>query len=451
MTTFVPLLLVVAPAVGALLAQLGRPAGVSIATTSATLVLAGFLLSRGTPQEVDGVLGADSLSALLVALTALVSWMAVLSVPRALVSRTATSALLVGEAMVLLALLAQDVRVVSAAWVASLAPLYVGLRAAGEKRAARVYAAYALSASLALTVGVLWLGPGVGDAGWHLDGWARRPSASPIPFALLVLAVLVRKAVFPFHSWLPPVFASRCLGPALLLMAPMLGAYAMVRLAVPLYGTALGQPLALIGPAALFTTLYAAAMALVQSDLHRVVAWLAMSQSAVVLLGLESRGEAGVIGAVVLWLSAGAALTAFGLVSWDLEARYGPLKLDKPKGLYRRGPFLAWSFLATGLGLVAMPGTIGFASNDLLLRSVLDTHPYAGLLLFAALAANGFTVFRAFTRIFFGPPAPGPVIDARLHERLALIAPLLLIVGFGLAPRIVVSAGARAAACITSP
>lgn len=443
------LVLVLLPVAGALFmrrttrTRLGAVVISTLTLAGAALLLFATLGESAPPA--NAWIAADSLSALLIALTALVSWMVVLSAPRAWLTPSAISVMFLGEALALVAFLAQDVRVLGAAWIASLVPLYVGLRSANEQRAARVYFAYAAAAGVAFAIGIVWLGSGDGENGWRIAGWTRRSEVSPFGFALLLFAVLVRKAIFPFHSWLPPVFASRCLGAALLLVAPMLGAYALVRLLVPLYQLALGQPLALIGPLSLFTAVYAAGLALTQTRLDRVVAWLAMSQSAVVLLGLECHGQAGTVGAIVLWLSAGAALTAFGLVAWALESRYGPLDLARPRGLYRKSPFFAWMFLASGLCLVAMPGTIGFASNDLLLRAVLDTHPYLGMLLFVAVAANGFTVFRAFTRLFHGPPAQGPVIDALFRERVALIVPLALIVFFGVAPRGIVAAGVAAA------
>ncbi len=336
----------------------------------------------------------------------------------------------------------------SVAWVASLAPAYLGLREAGEHGPKRIYAIYSGLAAIAFVAGVVLIGAGDGGSGWRLEGFAVRDRASWTGFVLVVLAVLIRKAIFPFHSWLPPVFASRSMGPALLLVAPMLGAYGFVRIATPLYPLLMGRPLALMGPIALFTALYAAGLGLVQKRLSRVVAWLATSQSALVLIGLEAGGRAGTVGAIVLWLSAGVALTALGLVSWSLESRYGPLALENPRGLYRRNPFLAWVFLASGLALVAMPGTLGFASNDLLLRAVLETHPYLGLFLFIAVAANGFTVFRTFTCLFHGPAARGVVIDALMRERIALVVPLLLVFAFGMAPRAVVRAGAAAASLI---
>jgi NADH-quinone oxidoreductase subunit M len=260
----------------------------------------------------------------------------------------------------------------------------------------------------------------------------------------ILVAVFIRKATLPFHSWLAMVFSVAAPGPVLLLVAPMVGAYALVRFTIPISAELLGPRVLLLGPIALSTAAYAAGLAFVQTDLRRIVAWLTISQSAVVLVGLECSEGAGLTGGIVSWLSAAAGMTGLGLSAWMLEARFGSLDIRKHRGLYRRSRTLALVFLLSGLSLVGFPGTVGFASLDLLSSAVLASFPITGILLFFATALSGFTVLRTYLRLFHGPPARGPELALLPREWLALLIPFALVIVQGLYPAPLVALGAEA-------
>jgi NADH-quinone oxidoreductase subunit M len=312
---------------------------------------------------------------------------------------------------------------------------------------ARVYALYAAASALSFILGLALIGVPLGRGVdlWNVQAWAARAGMAPVIGVMaLLISISIRKAALPFHSWLPPVFAAAPPGPVLVLVAPMVGAYAFIRFAVPLLGDVLGDRGSILAPLALLTAAYAAGLAFVQRDLRRIVAWIATSQSALVLLGLECPEGAGLTGGVLVWLSAAAGMTGLGLSAWMLEARFGALDVVRPRGLYRRCRALALVFLLSGLSLVGLPGTIGFASGDLLLSAVLHAFPVLSLLLFFAVALNGFTLLRTYMRLFHGPAARGPELALLPREWLALLVPLALVISQGLHPAPLVRLGAEA-------
>lgn len=400
---------------------------VAVLSASLALALAATLAALGGS-------GLDALSRLLVPLSTLLGWALVLAAPRRWATPAALGRLLASVALLSLAFSIRDARAFALLWAATLLPTYLDLRGRpGAASAARLFAIYAGASAVALGAGLVLLGLPLGR------------DARAVGLVAVLIAVFIRKATLPFHSWLAGVFAAAPPGPVLLQVAPMLGAYTLLRFAVPLFPELLGERSFFLGPLALATAAYAAALAFVQTELRRIVAWIVTSQSALVLVGLECPAGAGLTGGLVAWLSAAAAMTGLGLSAWMLEARFGPLDIRSPRGLYRRTRALALGFLLSGLSLVGFPGTAGFASTDLLLSAVLDAFPLTGLLLFFATALNGFTILRAYLRLFHGPPARGPELSLLPREWLALLVPLALVISQGLYPAPLVRLGSDAA------
>lgn len=397
------------------------------------------------------LLAVDALSALLLPFVALLCAMLVLAAPRAWASPGALGRLLINESILMAAFAVSDLRWLGVLWIASYAPVVHALYTDdADRRVARVFLLYAGASSAAFTTGLLLMGPHplADSASWSFFVWQDLAQPSVAGVALVLTAVLLRKASLPFHSWLPAVFDVRPTGPVLLLIAPMLGAYSLVRVALPMMRSVLGEHVFVLGPLSLLTAAYAAGLGLVQQDLRRLCAWLAVSQSALVLVGLECAQGDGLTGGVVVWLSAGLSLTGLGIAAWLIESRHGRLSLERHHGLYRRSPLLALVFLLCGLSLVGFPGMVGFVGGDLLLRAVLESFPLAGVLLFVTTAANGFSILRAFFRVFYGAPQAGGVVDLLPRERVALLVPLVLVLWQGLHPAPLVNAGAEAARVI---
>ena len=211
----------------------------------------------------------------------------------------------------------------------------------------------------------------------------------------------------------------------------------MVRFAVPLLPANASEALPLAGVLTLFTSVYAAVRALAEGKPRRVLALLCVSQASFILAGLENRNVEGITGALVQWWVVAFATTGLLGVYSALEAR--SIEVESPKGFLGYGavtPRLAVFFAVCGLALVGLPGTLGFASEDLLFHGALQTHPLLGIALPLATALNAITVVRLFATLFLGrrPSQCPQVPDARPRERWALAAPVLFLVFGGIFP-----------------
>ena len=253
---------------------------------------------------------------------------------------------------------------------------------------------------------------------------------------LIVVAALVRKGIIPFHAWVPEVFDHGRLGPAILFNAPQVGAYMTVVLIVPRASPEMLRTIALL---ALGTAVYGAALALVQSSARRACGYLFMSQSALVMAGLDCTSVTALAGGLLVWLSAGLGFAGLARTVLVLEARRGRLDLDSYHGGYDRMPLLAASFLAMGLACTGFPGTLGFVGQELLVDGAVDVFPIMGFAVVIASALTGLAVLRMYFSLFCGRSDvlvhPSLRLGLRPREAWTFVALVIALIGLGIAPR----------------
>jgi NADH-quinone oxidoreductase subunit M len=256
---------------------------------------------------------------------------------------------------------------------------------------------------------------------------------------LIVIAALVRKGIVPFHAWVPEVFDHGRMGPAILFNAPQVGAYITVVLIVP---RASAEMLRVIAILALITAVYGAALALVQTSARRACGYLFMSQSALVMAGLDCTSVTALTGGLLVWLSAGLAFAGLARCVLMLEARRGRLNLTTYHGGYERMPLLAVSFLCMGLACTGFPGTLGFIGQELLVGGAIDAFPIMGFAVVVASALTGLAVLRMYFSLFCGRSDELAHPNLRLgltpREAWTFVALVMTLVGLGIAPRALV-------------
>jgi NADH-quinone oxidoreductase subunit M len=311
-------------------------------------------------------------------------------------------------------------------------PPYVELRNRG--RPTRVYVLH-----MALYLGLT-------AAGWAaVESGVRGGSGAAPAWAVVLLAagILIRCGAIPAHCWLTDWFEHASLGNALLYAVPLSGVYAAVRLVLPI-----GPEWVLrgIGLLCLVTAGYSSAQAAVQREATRFYAYLFLSHSSLVLVGLDLHTTMSLTGSLCLWFSAILSLGGFGVTLRALESRFGRLSLSDFHGLYEHAPSLAVCFLLTGLASVGFPGTLGFISTELLVDSAVDADPFVGIAVVATAALNGIAVVRAYFMLFTGARHVSTVsLGIGPRERFAVLTFSALILGGGLFPQPGVSTRWRAA------
>jgi NADH-quinone oxidoreductase subunit M len=277
--------------------------------------------------------------------------------------------------------------------------------------------------------------PGSGVTG-DIGGW------------LVALSVVIRKGIFPFHSWYPLLFANGPMSSALMATMPQVASYTAIRLLVG-HADGVASELVVLSQLALITTAYGAALAMVQRSLRGLIGMLAMSQSAMVLAGLAGTLPMGLNGALCMWVSSGLSLTGIGLVTWSMVSRHGPISIATPQGLFRDAPELAGWFLMFGLAGLGFPGTLSFVADDLIVSGSLDDQLHGGLLVIAAHVFSGIALIRAWFHVFGGPDRmPGRGHPVLPRERMTMTPLVCLLLLLGLYPAPLVAALERTAASL---
>ena len=374
----------------------------------------------------EKVIRVDALSAALLPFAAALWLLTVAVTPRASLDRRGMRRTAFATLIALASFLTESAVVLLALSVISVWTFLAALADPAHQRQRRVVAVYLGVSTLLFAIGVAVL---VSPA---LQNTTLETSA----MWCIVVAALVRKGIVPFHAWVPEVFDQGRLGPAILFNAPQIGAYMTVVLIVP---RASPEMLRIIAFLALGTAVYGAALALVQTSARRACGYLFMSQSALVMAGLDCTSVTAIAGGLLVWLSAGLAFAGLARCVLVLEARRGRLDLTTYHGGYERMPVLAISFLAMGLACTGFPGTLGFVGQELLVDGAVDMFPVMGFAVVIASALTGLAVLRMYFSLFCGRPEvlahPSLRLGLRPREAWTFVALVTALIGLGLAPR----------------
>ena len=332
-------------------------------------------------------------------------------------------------------------------WEFTLPPLYLlvslwGLGASRQSAAVR-YFLVMLAGGVPLLFGFLAL------AFAHADGAApvfALPTllATPLPeptqylvFLLLLLGLGAKVPLVPLHTWLPPMAISAPIAVTALLAGLKLGAYGLIRLAIPLAPLAARDLHWLLAGFGTVAILYGGVAALVHSNLRGMLAYSSLAHVGLVLLGLSSFSVYGLQGVVLQLLNFSLAGGGAFLVLSFLRRRTGSTDIAQLGGVLRSMPRLSAFFLLFGLAGIGLPGTSGFPGELLIIVAALHDHTGAGLAALFGMVLAAAAFLSPFRQAFFGPPANPEVAaaaDLLPRETALLLVPATLVLGVGLYP-----------------
>lgn len=154
-------------------------------------------------------------------------------------------------------------------------------------------------------------------------------------------------------------------------------------------------------------------------------------------VGAGGRGHYGA--ALLVAVTVVFALGGLAIAISALEARMGKISLlDSPAGRARAFPRLAAAFAFFAAAGVGMPGTAGFISDDVLLHALWEESPAGAIIVIFGTAILAVATLSILAKAFFGPPIHVNTPDLLLPERSTVVVLVLLLLGLGLAPQLLI-------------
>lgn len=265
---------------------------------------------------------------------------------------------------------------------------------------------------------------------------------SIIVFALVV-GLGVKLAAFLLHIWLPyahaeaPTPVSALLSPAMI----GIGAYGLLRLWLELLTGSYAQYSLYINMWGLATMIYGGAMALMQDDIKRVLAYSSISQMGYILFGLGSASDLGITGGTLMYVTHGLGKAILFMMAGSIILQTGTRSMSKLGGLGGKMPYTAVIAMIGALTIIGIPPTSGFMAEWILFNGVLQTGIHDansfrvvlfGFGILTTVLSSAYILWM-YKRIFFGK-IPEELVHVRDSNRyvtatMATLAAITLIIG----------------------
>ena len=241
---------------------------------------------------------------------------------------------------------------------------------------------------------------------------AERPAAVTATAFLLLMAFAAKAAMFPFHFWLPASYHVPTAGVCALFAALLtkVGVYSMLRVMTLPFAAVQGWE-TVLGLLAGLTMLIGVLGAVTQFDMKRILAWHSISQIGYMAVGLALMAApapevrlAGVTATIFFVLHHGLVKPALFLIAGLVENLNGSTDLKKTGGLYLAKPVLAVVFLLAALSLAGIPPLSGFWAKLAVVQASMAAG--AGWLVAAALGAGLLTLLsmvKIWNEVFWKP------------------------------------------------
>jgi NADH-quinone oxidoreductase subunit M len=364
-------------------------------------------------------LGVDGLSILLVALTAVLMPIVVLSSYGHVKERVKEFLiwLLVMQTGMLGVFLSLDLVLFYFFWEVSLVPLYFLVGIWGGER--RIYATikfflYTLAGSLVMLVAVLALiyQTGTTNVVDLLDTGAKSatslaPAAQNWMFAAFALAFAIKVPVLPFHTWLADAHTEAPTSGSVLLAGVLLkmGTYGLVRFGIAMFPGPALEAAPLFMALGAVGIVYGAFLAMAQNDVKRLIACSSVSHLGYVVLGLFAMTQAGLRGGVLQMVNHGLSTGLLFLLIGMIYERRHTRMLDQYGGVAASMPIFAIFFVFAVLSSVGLPGLNGFVGEYMILLGTFEASPFWAVIAVTGVIFGAVYLLSATRRMLFGPLA----------------------------------------------
>jgi len=331
---------------------------------------------------------------------------------------------------------------------ATLIPMYIIIGVWGGPN--RVYAAfkfflYTLAGSLLMLVALIYLYVQTGSfdlAQWQQAQIGMTPQV--LLFIAFFLAFAVKVPMWPVHTWLPDAHVEAPTGGSVVLAAIMLklGAYGFLRFSLPITPDASHALAPAVIALSLIAVIYIGFVAMVQTDMKKLVAYSSIAHMGFVTLGFfilfsqpsMAGAQLGVEGAIVQMISHGFVSGAMFLCIGVLYDRMHSRQIADYGGVVNTMPKFAAFAMLFAMANCGLPGTSGFVGEFMVILAAVQANFWIGFGAAMTLILGAAYTLWMYKRVYFGKVANDHVaqlkdINCREYTMLAVLAALTLLVG----------------------
>jgi NADH-quinone oxidoreductase subunit M len=357
------------------------------------------------------------------------------------------AALLVLEGTTIGAFCALDLVLFYVFFEACLLPVYYLIAGWGGPRRLQVamkFFLYTVVGSLLMLAAILYLYAHARTTDYVALRAVLLSQPPPATVGLLLLAgfaaaFAVKTPLFPFHTWQADTYAESPTAGVMLLAGAMakLGTFGFFRYCLGLFPDACETAAPLFLWLGASGVVYGALVASVQRDARRLLAFSSLSHLGFVVMGLFSGRTEGVTGALLQMIGHGITTGGLFLALGMLEDRRGTLRLSQLGGIWDQMPKLSRMTLILALSSIALPLTVGFVGEFLILLGTFQSYPGPAVLATTGVILSAVYMLWMFQRIMYGPvsrPENRRLVDIGAFEAVVLGCFVALVFLLGIQP-----------------
>jgi NADH-quinone oxidoreductase subunit M len=332
--------------------------------------------------------GVDGMSLLLIMLTAFITPLTLISSWNAITKKVKefTFFMLLLEVGMIGVFVSLDLFLFYIFWEAMLIPMYFIIGVWGGEN--RIYASvkffiYTMFGSLLMLVAIVWLGVHAsGILGYFSTDLVELHSVAPgiasglqnFMFLAFAFSFAIKVPLFPLHTWLPDAHVQAPTAGSVILAGVLLkmGTYGLLRFCLPLFPEASKYFAPFISVLAVIGIIYGALVAMVQTDMKKLVAYSSVAHLGFVVLGIFAMTEESIQGAVIQMVNHGLSTGALFLLVGIIYERTHTREIKAYGGIAKVVPVFAFALLFASLSSVGLPGLNGFIGEFLILLDPLN-------------------------------------------------------------------------------
>jgi NADH-quinone oxidoreductase subunit M len=270
-------------------------------------------------------------------------------------------------------------------------------------------------------------------------------------FLAFLASFAVKLPMWPVHTWLPDAHVEAPTAGSVILAAILLkmGGYGFLRFSLPMFPQASHNLAPLIWALSVVAIVYTSLVALMQEDVKKLIAYSSVAHMGFVTMGIFAVTAQGVAGGIFQMVSHGLVSAALFLCVGVIYDRMHTREIADYGGLVNRMPLYAFAFMVFALANIGLPGTSGFVGEFLTLIGTFRVNNWVATLATLGTILSAAYMLWLYRKVIFGRLEKASLLHIRDigWREIAILTPLVLLtVGFGIYPRVVLDVSAASVA-----